>query len=288
MKTLLSLLAGMFLLTGCVSPRQGMAPAAEGKAAAEKSAPVDDEEDPYADALVPDPLEPVNRATFWLNHQLYRYALRPVSKGYEFLIPEKGREAVYNAFENVKFPVRFTNDILQLNFPRAGQEIGKFLVNSTAGIGGLGRPAQHISWLADVPPADTAQTFARWGIPNGFYLVLPVLGPTTLRDGVGLAGDYALNPITWCGFIWGGQAWFLAVPSANTMRSLPVQMDIYDAATRASIDRYLAARSTYMQYRNEVNARARSRKSRARVVVLDPGKVSTTSPKPRADGSAAR
>jgi phospholipid-binding lipoprotein MlaA len=262
MKTPFVLLAlAAAALTGCSHPPKPTAPTAaasggksvvDGKTAGGSP----DDLDTYSsDTDVADPIQPVNRVTFWINHQLYVYALRPVSKGYEFIVPEKGREAVYNAFENIKFPVRFVNKILQADLPDAGRELGKFVVNSTAGVGGLGRPAEHIPALANVSPADTGQTFAKWGIPNGFYLVLPVLGPTTLRDGVGLAGDYVLNPITWGGFIWGGYGWFVAIPAANTMRALPIQLAVYDAATKDSIDRYLAARSAYIQYRKEFNSR---------------------------------
>jgi len=260
MKNIIPLLFALAaLLTGCAGPHakpKASPPAAVGKKSDGKAYTAEDDLDTYSDvAVIADPLQPVNRVTFWVNHQLYTYALHPISKGYEFIVPKKGREALYNAFENIKFPVRFTNDLLEGHFDRSAQETGAFLVNSTIGIGGLGRPAQHIPALANIPPADTAKTFAKWGIANGCYLVLPVLGPTTLRDGVGLAGDYALNPITWCGFIWGNAAWFIAVPAANTMRALPYQLSIYDAATKDSVDRYLAARGAYIQYRKEINSR---------------------------------
>lgn len=254
------------LLSGCASTRSGSAPTpppetngasdkvgSDGKTVADNG----DDLEMYAVAVpVADPLRPLNRATFWVNHQLYVYALRPISKGYEFIVPEKGREAVHNAFENVKFPIRFVNNLLQGNPYRASQETGKFLINTTFGVAGLGRPAERVPFLSKVPPADMGQTFAKWGIGDGFYFVIPVMGPTTLRDGVGLAGDYALNPITWCGFIWGGYGWFIAIPAANTMRSLPYQLAIYDAATGDTLDRYLAARDAYIQYRREVNSRA--------------------------------
>jgi phospholipid-binding lipoprotein MlaA len=124
-------------------------------------------------------------------------------------------------------------------------------VNTVVGIGGLGRPSDHIPALADVPAADTAQTFAKWGIGNGPYIVLPILGPSTLRDTVGLAGDYVLNPITWVSIVWGGYAWIVAIPTTNTVRALPVQLGQYDAITKDALDRYLAARSAYIQYRRQ-------------------------------------
>ena len=93
---------------------------------------------------------------------------------------------------------------MQLNFRRAGQETGKFLVNTVAGVGGIARFSDRIPALANVPAADTGQTFAKWGIGHGAYFVIPLLGPSSLRDTVGLAGDYALNPVSWVTFWWAG------------------------------------------------------------------------------------
>jgi phospholipid-binding lipoprotein MlaA len=205
----------------------------------------------YEIVTIPDPLEPLNRVTFTLNHGLYTYLFRPISKGYQYVIPKPVRTGIHNVFENVRFPVRVVNDTLQGNFQRAGQETGKFLVNSIVGVGGIGRPSDHIPALADVPEGDTGQTFAKWGIPHGAYLVLPILGPSSLRDTVGYAGDYALNPVNWVSILYGGVAWTLAIPSANGLRSLPPQMDAYDAATKDSLDRYIAARTAYAQFREE-------------------------------------
>jgi len=227
----------------------------DGKSDGKSVAATGDDLDEYAVAPVSDPWEPLNRATFWLNDGLYTFLFRPVSTVYKTIIPKFVRTGVYNAFENVKYPVRFVNDSLQGKFQRAGLETAKFLVNTTVGIGGLGRPSDHIPALADVPGADTGQTLAKWGIGNGPYIVLPLLGPSTVRDTVGLVGDYGLNPVTWVSFFYGGYTWFIAIPATNTVRALPVQLGIYDDATKSALDKYLAARSAYIQYRNGVNAR---------------------------------
>ncbi|MEX1119563.1 MAG: VacJ family lipoprotein [Terrimicrobiaceae bacterium] len=252
------LLAGIVtasLLSSCASKKEAapVAPATVGdKTPDGKSmkSQVDDLEE-YQVLLIPDPLEPLNRATFTLNHGIYIYVFSPISKGYQTVVPKPVRTGIHNAYENVKFPIRFVNDTLQGNFERAGLETGKFVVNSIVGIGGLGRPSDRIPALADIPAGNTGQTFAKWGIPHGAYLVLPVLGPSSLRDTVGLAGDYALNPVSWVTILFGGYAWTMAIPSVNTLRSLPVQMDIYDAATKDAIDPYVAARSAYVQFREE-------------------------------------
>jgi phospholipid-binding lipoprotein MlaA len=208
----------------------------------------------YEVALVPDPLEPVNRATFWLNHQIYRFVLRPISKGYEKIVPRPVRKGIYNAYENVKFPVRLVNNALQGNFTRARQELEKFLINSSIGVGGIIRQSDRIPELAEVPRTDTGLTFAKWGMSSGPYLVIPLLGPSTFRDTVGLVGDAALNPVSWV-TIMTGEFWVVVFPYVNTLRAMPEQLGTYDSVTENALDRYLAARSAFIQYRKQAAAR---------------------------------
>ena len=224
------------------------------KRGGEAKSVVDDEGgdawDDAADVKVFDPLQPVNRAIFSFNHGLYTVLIKPVADTYEFIFPKIVRRGVHNAYENVKFPVRFVNHTLQGRFDRAAKETGKFLVNTTAGVGGLMTPSDKIPALSEVPASDTGQTFAKWGIPHGPYLVIPFIGPSSTRDFVGFAGDTALNPVSWVTFIFGGAAWTTAVTTPSGIRSLPSQMDNYDAITKDALDRYLAARTAYIQYRN--------------------------------------
>ncbi len=264
----LLLLAASPLLTDCSTSaaRKAAQPSAEAASITatskgktmKKTGPAKDEaEDEYAAATadVSDPLERLNRGTFWFNDQLYTFLLRPISKGYEVILPRPVRKGIDNAFENVKYPVRFVNCTLQGKFKRAGQETGKFVVNTVGGIGGIFRPAEKIPALANLPSEDTAQTLAKWGVPNGPYLVLPLLGPSSVRDGVGLLGDYALNPVNWPYLYWYGSRakhdWVIIPPSANTLRSLPAQLDTYDTATKDAVDPYLSVRSAYTQNRAE-------------------------------------
>ncbi len=263
--THLLLLAVAPLLTDCstasksaaapASPAASVAVAGKGKAAAKAAKTAAAEVDDYAEVKVSDPLERVNRGMFWVNDQLYTFIFRPISKGYEILMPKPVRKGIDNAFENVKFPVRFVNCALQGKFKRAGQETGKFVVNTVGGVGGIFRTAEKIPALANVPEEDTAQTLATWGIGHGPYIVLPLLGPSSVRDTVGLVGDYALNPVNWPYLYWYGDRskhdWTSVPPAANTLRSLPAQLDIYDTATKDAVDPYLSARSTYLQNRAE-------------------------------------
>lgn len=223
---------------------------ARASAGAAKSA-ANDDLDEYAGVEIADPLEKLNRGTFWFNDKLYLVLFRPISKGYETVLPKRARKGIDNAYENVKFPVRFVNSLLQGKVKGAGLQTGKFLVDTTAGIGGLIRVSKNIEALASLPDEDTGKTFARWGMGHGFYFVIPFLGPSSLRDGVGLVGDYAMNPVNW-GIYWkGDHDWTMIPPSANTLRALPTQLGLYDDAKRDAIDAYIAIRSAYVQNRAE-------------------------------------
>ena len=181
---------------------------------------------------IPDPIQPVNRGTFWVNHQLYRYILKPISRTYDTLVPKPVRTGVYNVCDNLEFPLRFVNDTLQLNLKRAGGD--------------------RFPSLADIPAADTGQTFAKWGIPHGCYVVLPFYGPKSIRDTVSLAGDYALSPIFWVSIWLTSIPWVPAVTAPDSVRSLHDKLSTYESLTNNSMDRYLAVRSAWVQYRKKV------------------------------------
>ncbi|MBL9176919.1 MAG: VacJ family lipoprotein [Verrucomicrobiaceae bacterium] len=256
---LLALAVAPFLTDCATTPKTGAAqPAAAVKAAGKEKAPAraalaqaGEKEDEYAAAEISDPLEPVNRGVFWVNDQLYTFVFKPIAKGYQLIFPKPVRKGIDNAFENVKYPVRFVNCALQGKFKRAGQETGKFFVNTIGGVGGIFQPAEKIPSLAHVPAEDTAQTLASWGIGHGPYIVLPLLGPSSVRDTVGLAGDYAANPVNWPYLYWNTGDWNIVPPASNTLRSMPGQFETYDAATKEAVDPYLSARSTYVQNRAE-------------------------------------
>ncbi len=258
MKTLPLLVAGILalLVAGCANRRAeepaAAAPSGKSAVAAQQVAAAageDDDWDDVAEVKAHDPIEPANRGIFWFNHQIYTFVAKPFSTAYEFVLPDLLRRGIRNAYENIRFPVRFVNHTLQGRLDRTAQETGRFLVNSTAGVGGVMKPADKIPALADVPKADTGQTLGKWGIPHGPYLVVPVLGPTSSRDLVGTAGDTALNPVAWLGLIFGGALWTTAVSAPSGAHGLPDQMDRYDLATKDALDPYISARTGYMQNR---------------------------------------
>jgi phospholipid-binding lipoprotein MlaA len=209
-----------------------------------------DDLDEYGDTVkVADPIEPANRGVFWVNHYLYKFAVRPLTKVYQTVLPKPVRTAVHNVYDNAEYPVRVVNHLLQGKPGRADLETRKFLLNSTAGVGGIFKVSDRFPSLAEVPSADTGQTFAKWGIGHGAYVVLPVIGPRSVRDTVGLAGDVALNPLTWVPI--GGVAQAISIPlsTPNTVRNMDSRLNAYDAATENAVDPYISLRGSYIQYR---------------------------------------
>ena len=199
---------------------------------------------------VNDPLQRFNRTIFGFNDQLNNYALRPIAHGYAFVVPLKLRNGITNFFDNVQFPVRFVNSVLQGKLTRSAQEAGKFVINSTAGIGGLIKVSDHVSALTDVPPEDFGQTLSFWGLPPGPYLVIPVLGPSDCRDIVGFAGDYAITPLNWhalgiirCAYI--SDAASFAISGTRYLNSLPKAIEAYDQIKAEAVDPYIAIRDGY-------------------------------------------
>lgn len=251
----LALLALSPLLTDCATSKSQTA-SAEAAAPPVAVAPLDDaavdELDDYGSAVqVSDPLEGLNRATFKLNDGIYKVVLRPVAKGYQFITPGPVQQGLGNFFDNAKFPVRFVNSGLQGKFGRAGKEVQKFGVNTVAGLGGFIRQSDKIPSLASVPREDTGQTLGVWGLGHGPYLVLPIIGPSSIRDGVGYAGDYMLNPVNWGVFMSGDvNDWAWILGTVDTVQSLPDKLYYYDESRNNSVDPYISVRSIYMQNRD--------------------------------------
>ncbi len=194
-----------------------------------------------------DPLEVLNRGIFAFNHQVYRFLLRPLARATEAVIPKPVLTRIGYVFDNFETPVRVVSSLLQANFSRAGKETGKLLINSTVGLGGLMRPSDHFACLADVPDEDVGQAFGKWGIPQGPYVVLPILGPSSLRDLPGKAADSALNPTIWVG----SNAVRYSLTGTRNVLLNPGRIKAYDLARDGALDQYLAIRESYLSYRAE-------------------------------------
>ena len=162
--------------------------------------PADEPFDPFAradegDGDEYDPWEPMNSNIFAFNLKVDRYVLKPVAKGYDFILPDLVQVGISNIFSNLRFAPRFLNNVFQGKIKGAGIEVGRFLINTTAGLAGFFDLATKIDLVT--PEEDFGQTLGFYGVTPGPYLVLPLLQPFTVRDFVGYVGDVFLNPINW-------------------------------------------------------------------------------------------
>ncbi len=204
------------------------------------SAAVDEYEDDN------DPIEPLNRFIFEFNEFFYKIVLRPATEIYTLLVPPPVREAVGNVLDNLNAPVVLLNDILQGEGGRAWQTAQRFVVNSTIGIAGI----MDLATEMDIPghDEDFGQTLAVWGVGEGFYLVLPLFGPSSPRDGIGkLLVDPFVDPVNRImededGFLWTR----VALKAVDEYGSV---VDELDQIKKTSIDYYAAIRSMYRQKR---------------------------------------
>ncbi|HUO89723.1 MAG TPA: VacJ family lipoprotein [Rhizomicrobium sp.] len=194
-----------------------------------------------------DPYEQTNRDIFALNQRADHNVARPVAVFYRDAVPAIARDGIHNVLQNLDSPVIFANDLLQGETTRAGQTLGRVVVNSTLGLGGLVDLASKIG----IPPHDEdfGQTLAVWGANEGPYLVLPFAGPSNPRDLAGVGGDIAMSPLTWINFrtkIWydiGREALEIVDLRARNIETL-------DQIERTSVDLYATQRSLYRQHRN--------------------------------------
>ncbi len=205
----------------------------------------DDEDDTQDLALVADPIEPFNRAMWHFNDKLYVWVLRPVALGYRKVTPERARIGVRNFFSNLTTPIRFVNCLLQGKGEAASTEFSRLVVNSTVGLLGFVDILKDHPQLHPPDREDFGQTLAKWGAGDGFYIVWPVIGSSTLRDTVGFAGDTFLNPVTYMDNTEAA----LAIKGFERVNALTFRIEDIDAAKKAAFDPYEATRNFYIQLR---------------------------------------
>ena len=207
---------------------------------------------------IADPLEPYNRAIFQFNDKLYFWVLKPVAQGYSKVVPETARVSVSNFFTNAAFPLRFISCLLQTDFSGAGTELGRFLVNTIWGIGGLMDPASTKQLSIPGRDSDLGQTLGIYGVGQGFYIVWPFLGPSSARDSINIVGDYFLNPINNLPEPW--YAW-AGIRSYQAFNETSLKIGNYESLKGAAIDPYISVRNAYAQYRENKVKKSKERQT---------------------------
>ena len=199
----------------------------------------------YEDEIF-DPLEPVNRAIFSFNNFADKIILEPAAKGYKKL-PSPVQSGIGNFLNNLKLPLVVVNQLLQGQGKNAAESSGRFIVNSTAGLFGLIDVAEKIG--LEQKQEDFGQTLATWGVGDGFYIVLPIFGPSNVRDSAGMILTYTTDPVN-AYAVREGEAWLLPLRTAtNAIDQRSKIIDEVNAIRNNSIDYYAAVRSSYYQNR---------------------------------------
>jgi phospholipid-binding lipoprotein MlaA len=189
-----------------------------------------------------DPFERVNRPIYTFNDTLDRAIVKPAARGYRFIAPDFVETGVSNFFDNLYYPTVIVNDMLQGKVKNTFKDTGRFLVNTTVGVGGLFDPATRFGLQEN--DEDFGQTLGKWGLSSGPYLMLPFLGPSTVRDGFGLLVDQGTQVTTYLdddGLRYGLTALGLLDTRARLLSA--------EAALGDSFDRYAVLRSVYLQRR---------------------------------------
>jgi phospholipid-binding lipoprotein MlaA len=189
-----------------------------------------------------DPWEGLNRDLFAIHEGVDQAVLEPVARGYRAITPRPVRSGVRNFLRNLRAPVIFANDVLQGEFRRAGTTAARFGVNTTIGIAGVFDPAERMG--LERHDEDFGQTLAVWGVDSGPYIFVPLMGPTTVRDGAGRIIDIAFDPFTWAEFdeadeVRAGRTVLAALSARESV------LDTVDDIRRDSLDPYVTIRSSY-------------------------------------------
>lgn len=198
-----------------------------------------------------DPFEGFNRAVFWFNDRVDRYVLEPVARGYDDVLPRRVKVGISSFFENLQYPQYLVSDLVQLKFTQALQHTGRFLINTTIGIGGLIDVAEDIGLPEH--DEDFGVALAYYDIPPGPYLILPFLGPSNVRDTFGRAVDTVLDPLFFINYADVDKD--VSVPVTTGLGLLRVVdsrvglLEAVDALRESSIDMYLATQAAYYQHR---------------------------------------
>jgi phospholipid-binding lipoprotein MlaA len=195
-----------------------------------------------------DPWQRYNEKAFSFNYHFDRYVLKPVAQGYNFVVPDLVQQMIGNAFENINVVPKLANNLLQWNWKGFGTELGRFVINSTLGIGGLFDIARQEFGLQQTR-ADFGQTLGKWGLGPGPYVIVPFLPPLTVRDGIGYGVDVAMDPLTYVlPFIWDR----LGMRLGNLVNDRSLNLELFQGIEESTLDLYSATRNGYLQRRQNL------------------------------------
>jgi phospholipid-binding lipoprotein MlaA len=249
--SLVILLHIVVLLSGCASHRRDVSPAPdEGLQQSFANSTEEDEfalEDEFAAVETEPPVDPLsgyNRVMTQVNDRVYFWLLKPVSQGYRAVVPEGPRLAVGRFFRNLLMPVSFVNNLLQFKAKRAGTELARFTINTTVGVLGFSDPAADKFDLQPYPE-DFGQTLGHYGVGSGFHIVLPLLGPSNLRDTIGLIPDYYLDPVNYIDKF----ETRIAIKAYKQVNRTSLHIGEYESLKKDAVDLYTFLRDGYEQRR---------------------------------------
>ena len=194
-----------------------------------------------------DPWERFNEKVFEFNRQADRFVLKPVAKAYTWIVPEPFQVLIENGFDNISFVPRMVNSLLQGKWGGATRELSRFMINSTAGIGGLFDAAKY--WGIEKSREDFGQTLGVWGVSPGPYLVVPFLPPMTVRDGIGRGVDSFMNPLSYViPFLWVG----ISLKLGEIVNDRALNLDLFQGFEESVVDLYSAVRHGYLRRREQL------------------------------------
>lgn len=194
-----------------------------------------------------DPLEPMNRVFFTFNDKLYYWFLNPLNTFYTSLLPWEIRFSIGNFVNNLAVPIRLVNNLLQLKIGDAGIEVSRFLINSTLGVFGFGDPAM-LEFGLQPKEEDFGQTLGYWGVGEGVYLCVPIIGPSNARDLVGFTADAYTHPMVYYVddiYVSGGYY------AGSRVNLLSLNPEVYEDLKKYSLDPYVSMRQVYLEYRRK-------------------------------------
>ncbi len=195
--------------------------------------------------IIGDPFEGLNRGIFWVNDKFYFYLAKPVARAWR-KVPEPARLSLRNFFSNIFAPVRAANCLLQGKVDDFGNEVGRFMINTTVGLLGFADPTKKMTGIGP-KKEDFGQTLGVWGFGQGAYIVLPLLGPSSVRDTVGFVGDIFLDPIYWSAPE--RDILYLGIKGGNYVNATSLDKDTYEAIVEQQLDPYAFVRNAYAQKR---------------------------------------